>query len=235
MDDMNRILDKIKKLLARADADRNDNEHERAIAMRQAASLMAKHGLDMSDIGNDDTSTFGPMGSVEIKTGQVDKWVTSVYWSIARLNGCTTLRMQGKSMKIFGRAMRVTVARQMADYVIASVMREAQAVKTDYPHIHGRQFTKDFGDGAASGVHLQVDKILEAQKRGDLGDEQLSSSRALVLVNQHALALREANALMHSMHSVRKGTGTMTRRNDAYAHGKYYGSNISLNAQIKKG
>jgi len=41
---MNRetAIEKIQKLLARADADRNDNDHEREIALRQANALMAK-------------------------------------------------------------------------------------------------------------------------------------------------------------------------------------------------
>ena len=45
-----KIIDKIAKLLARADESRNDNPHEREIAMRQANSLLVKHGLSMTDV-----------------------------------------------------------------------------------------------------------------------------------------------------------------------------------------
>lgn len=230
---MNLVISKIKKLLARADAQRNDNSHEREIAMRQATILLAKHGLAMSEVeGAGDAHGFGALGKLEISTGRAARWIPMIYNQIGRLNGCKVLRLPGRGVVLFGRAMRVTVARQMADYVINSICREADLQHSKTPHVHGRKFRTDFGDGAASGVYQQVNDILEAQKRGQLGDDQLSGSMAMVVVNQHKNALAEADRHMRSNYSVRSGSAKQARVSNAFYAGREYGRNVSLNTQV---
>lgn len=237
-DETNRILDKIRKLLARADADRNDNEHEREIAMRQAQALLTKHGLDMAEVGETDPSVYeGALGKIEVEV-QVAYWVSSVYHVIAELNGCTTIKQcwrgRGSSrITIFGRATRVTTARAMGDYVVASVKREMNAKHAEMPWMNKNKFSNDYGVGAAHGVNLQVKRILAEMKKGVVGEEQLSDSRALVVVDQHALATQGAFALRdETFPKLRKGGSMRAEGNAAYKAGRDFGSNIGLNKQV---
>lgn len=47
------IIRKITALLARADQNQNDYEHEREIALRQANYLLVKHGLDLATLNKE--------------------------------------------------------------------------------------------------------------------------------------------------------------------------------------
>lgn len=233
-----KVMAKIRKLLARADANKNDNEHERAIAMRQAHALLTKHGIDIDDVGEASTVevNYGALGelAVAVNGTRPDKWMLSIYHSMAVMNGCYSF-VRGKDRKIVmvGRALRVTVARQMGDYVMASILSECKRVhQARYSHIHGRVFSVDFGDGAAAGVRAQVEEIIKNMKKGELDGEKLSDSHALVVVNQHALALKEGKELAYNKYNIGRGTSRVSRMSDAYSHGVDHGRSIQLNAQV---
>lgn len=233
---MNKILSRVQKMLARADADRNDNEHEREIAMRQAHALLAKHGLSMADVKDADvTDAFGPLGELKVSAVGAQAWVGATYLAIAKLNGCFVFK-SAPNLVIVGRAARATVVKQMAQYVIESIYREAgnahEASKRRGERIHGRRFKTDFCNGALAGVGAQVRKILADMERGKLGEEQLSKSHAMVVVNQHALATKEAADLARDKYRLRKAGTRTVRYTSAYDQGEEYGSSMSLNNQI---
>lgn len=231
MSDNDKIIDKVRKLLARADEARNDNEHERAIAMRQAHALLAKHGLAMEDVSTRDEAAaeLGKVGRAPATLRTRAVWERGVYVAVARLHGCETVFIveRGEETKVYviGRRLRVMVAREMAAYVVQSILREAEA--------WGRNAAA-FGVGAWTGVSRQVDTILAQQARGIVGDEQVSQSTALVLVDQHKQAIAEAKGAaadffprMRSAQRYRyNGNG------DAMRAGKQYGERVSLNNQI---
>ena len=50
----NPIIDRIRKLLALADASRNPNEAEAEAAMRMATRLLSQNNLDLSDVQSSD-------------------------------------------------------------------------------------------------------------------------------------------------------------------------------------
>lgn len=233
------VMAKIRKLLARGDEARNDNEHERAIAMRQASALMARHGLEMSELADaPEADTFGALGQLPVDVDS-SMWVGAVYWTIAELHGCTAFRRSGRGygtkMVIIGRAMRATVAKAMAAYVVASIKREATR---QYALADGwtaaRTFHANFGQGAASGVRKQVRELLAAQATGDLGDVQVSASQALVVVSQHKASLAEADAHMRANNKISAGRATRMG-GVGYGEGRAYGTGLSLNAQIGGG
>lgn len=236
MDDTAKIVAKIRKILAYADEDRNDNENERATALRQAHALLAKHGLEMADVQVGDDNPFGALGRVKIDISGV--WKRQTVNAIGRLYGCYVFRTEGTStISIVGRQAKVVVARAMATYVITSIDREARAA-ANRSAVHGKTFLNSFGRGAAAGVWRQVNAILAAQAAGKIDGEQLTASRALVVVNQHALALTEAQA------AARRLTGCEFRNDrsakasvdaDAYYAGARYGSKLSLNTQLGSG
>jgi hypothetical protein len=65
---MNSLLTKIRKLLALADTSANDNETERATALRQAESLMVKHSITMADLGEQEQlDQIGELGLTKVR------------------------------------------------------------------------------------------------------------------------------------------------------------------------
>jgi hypothetical protein len=223
----NRVIAKIQKLLARGDEDRNDNEHEREIAMRQAHALLAKHGLDMTDVTDAAVvrEHLGPVvrGQCGLTTRYL--WEASAWNVIAELHGCRIVRsVQDKAVWVIGRQVRCDVVKSTARYVIASIKREAMMGGYN-PH--------RFGVGACNSVHKKVREILAAVAQGQLGDEQVSTGTALIVVEQHKQALIEADqAKGEFFPNLRKGRVRGVRADDSYTAGKAYGASIGLNTQV---
>jgi len=223
----NSIIDKIQKLLARGDADRNDNEHERTIAMRQAHSLLAKHGLSMADISEaEQTEATGALGRQSVEIGRY-VWQSGVYGQIAKLHGCAIIResRRGKqTVWLIGRHLHCEIAKNMAAYICHSIAMQAAR--------EGHNITQ-FGTGAWNGLAQQVRDILANMAQGKVNGEQLSTGTAMVLVNQHHKALTEAQDTLRSFwpHTTKGGT-YRSRGGDSYSAGHNYGRKVGLNKQV---
>jgi hypothetical protein len=225
----NKIVEKIAKLLARGDESRNDNEHERAIAMRQAHAMLARHGLEMADVTGaaELREHLGPLvrGECGLETRYV--WEAGIWGQIARLNGCDIVRVGGKrAVWLIGRQVRAHAIKSLARYVVASVIREAHA---QHYAING------FGQGAWQAVAVQVARILADMSRGNLNGCAVSTATALMLVDQHKLALAE---VVHAKGQFWPGgltsqRSTRTRDAAGYQAGYDYGARIGLNTQLR--
>jgi hypothetical protein len=240
-----KVLAKVQKLLARANDERNDSDNERETAMRQANALLAKHGLSMAEMDAfEEKETFGPKGKLEIKDYGRAVWKRIVLNQIAKLNGCMVITStkwdydgdrprRVKMIYVIGRAVRATVTRQMADYVIESIEREGKRVRrNEYPSVNGRTFMTNFGTGASQGVARQVKDILAAQREGQIGDQQVSRDQALVVVNQHRQAMEEAMATIKQLFGKTRSSSYYGGQGSGSAEGRAYGKSINLNGQI---
>lgn len=234
------IIRKISALLARADQNQNDNEHEREIALRQANYLLAKHGLDIATLTREHQEVAqGPMYESDDLIGRT-LWKASVYSSIAKLHNCTCIHSpQNQSIHVLGRKAMVQVARSLADWVIRSIEREmpiAWDAVEGKASINRRSFHTSFGNGAAAAVTNTVTRIIADRRKGRIGDEQLSRSQALILVNQDRKALIESEKYRDKLYP-RRSAGTRSRSESpqGYAAGRNFGSRLSLNDQLKDG
>ncbi len=82
------LIRKIQALLARADKDRNDNENEREIALRQANAMMAKHNLSIVELSEAEQREELGMVTEGHKSLSGAVWKAVVYSAVAKLNGC---------------------------------------------------------------------------------------------------------------------------------------------------
>jgi hypothetical protein len=227
-----KIIDKITKLLARADESRNDNPHEREIAMRHANSLLVKHGLSMNDISDQSElqDNYGALGRKQHTLTSRFVWEAGVWAAIADLNGCRVIRTprRGKvSIWIVGRQLNCTVTQQIAEYAVNSIRREAK----------NQGFTAcAFGVGAWTGIREQVKEIIAAKLRGELDGDQLPESTALIVVNQHKNAIAETGkAYREFFPRAVSGSYGYGGNRSGMAAGKDYGKSINLNNQIGAG
>ena len=235
---MNRetAIEKIQKLLARADADRNDNDHEREIALRQANALMAKHELSSIDLTeSEQRKELGDLTESDDRVGTA-VWNSSIYSSIAEMNNCQVIRSHNKTIHILGHSSKVAITRDLAAYCIRSIKREIPKAWNAYigkANASKRSFNTSFGNGAANAIYTNVHNIIDARKRGNINGEQLSSSQAMILVDLHKKQLAEVNAFFKKAYpSTRKGSGSRSYSNAGYSAGKSFGSGLSLNNQL---
>jgi len=232
MNDTNqgKILDKVRRILARADEARNDNEHERAIALRQAHALLAMHGLAMADVNTADEARdeLGAVGRGFVEFENRLLYPVGIYTAIARLNGCAAVKIpNGKAppkLAIIGRRLSVSMTRQIGAYVVESVRREAATWGLD---------ANSYGVGAWAGVSQQVDLILLRQAEGLIGDEQVSRSNALVITNQYLASVAEATTAMRGFYPTTKPARRYASYGNptAQAAGRSYGEAIGLNGK----
>ena len=236
---MNRetAIEKIQKLLARADADRNDNDHEREIALRQANALMAKHELSSIDLTeSEQRKELGDLTESDDPIG-TSLWLATIYSAIAKMNNCQAIRSpHNKTIHILGHSSKVAITRDLSAYCIRSIKREMPNAWNGFigkANESKRSFNTSFGNGAANAIYSNVREIIRARNNGNINGEQLSSSQAMILVDIHKKQLAEVNAFFKKAYpSTRKGSGSRSYSNAGYSAGKSFGSGLSLNNQL---
>jgi len=219
MDD--KILNKIRNILARADKDQNDNEHEREIAMRQASSLLAKHGLSIGDV-KQKTEDLGKVGRSKVDVLRF-VWIAGIYDQIAKLNNCKVIRGD-RELWVIGHRLYVEATKTMAEFLVRSIRREAKINRHD-----GVQF----GNGAWSGISQQVKQIIGEQAQGLIEGKQ--TGKGLILVDQrkqHQLACTKAVTEFFGKTS--KGRGHRQRHTDDRAAGERFGKSVNMNGGSHK-
>lgn len=222
MSEDTKIVKKIKALLAKADAERNDNENEREIAMRMAIKMMDEHSITSVQL-RDEEDERG-VGHAETKSSI---WKCNVIRHIGDLYGCKVYRTSGRTGRTFvigKESHRVTVL-SLAEYVIHSIEREARRNHAG----RGRKFIASFKKGSTNGLGHQVQELLEARKRG----ETTSASTALVVVGHYAAEMK-ANEEWLALQGVKLQPGRRQRASsvEGWRAGQTYGKSISLNNQV---
>lgn len=173
-----KVLEKIRKLLERANDERGSTEGERETAMRMATSLMAKYQLDMADIPQAQREKNDPLGRFDGE-GWYLPWVQNIRNSIACLFDCRYINMgkinatRGKYTYV-GRASNATTAMLMADWIVKDALREADRVGGHRLNTAGRSF----GLGFAMQLSARV-AFIRAEAAKEIKE---STGRDLVLV-----------------------------------------------------
>jgi hypothetical protein len=122
----NPIIDRIRKLLALADASRNPNEAEAEAAMRMATRLLSQNNLDLSDVQSSDPNNR-PVGEhpVPCSRAPAETWKAILANSVAPLYYAKVYRM-GDELRYVGRPHNTIVASEMTAYLIRAIDRLAE-------------------------------------------------------------------------------------------------------------
>jgi hypothetical protein len=132
MNDREKILARIKKCLALS---RSSNEHEAAIALRQAQALMREHGISDSDVAASYASeTRGRSGASRTP---VD-WETGLAQTVAKTIGCEVIfcSSREKGSWIF---IGCNSADQICEYAFAVLHRQLKRARSEYIKKHLRR------------------------------------------------------------------------------------------------
>lgn len=222
-----RILAKIRKLLARG-ADDRGNENEREMAMRQAHAMLIQHNLSMADVGSS-----APQEEREQRNSKLSvfPWARGIAHSIAQGFFCTYFFSRGAGKlathSFVGKQSNAITAQELAEYVIASVFKELRARYGSETAPEARSF--------AVGVESAVRARCAAMRReAELAEKPASDGRALVLASLYASEklANDAWVAQHVGKLVTQKDRTKGVQGLAYAAGKVHGNSISLNRQV---
>lgn len=229
-----RLLKKIRHLLARADENRNDNEHEREIALRQAETLMAKHLISHIDLSeNEQRDLIGDLSDIEIPRNSRELWPVSVMASLSKLYRCRVVKLEGNRLHIFGHQTNIDILKSMTDYCVKSIRREMQTAYESQPGFKSnrRRFNTSFGNGASNGIGQQVKQLIEQRDRGEISE--MEKSTALVIVDLYKHQQRQVNGHLKTVYP-RLSRSRGSRSTDSAGHyaGKRFGESIHLGGQL---
>lgn len=221
MSNTDKILDKIRKLLALSE--RNNSPEEAAAAAALAADMLFEHKLSMADVETPDEYEDS-LGSIDFQcAGAV--WKTSLVHGVSRAfycRGCTVAKRDPetngqKIVRIVGKLSDVQSASYMAAYLINEIDQLAKQHAGN-----GRRWTNSFKVGAVSTVLNRLDEQKKAQ---EVKVAAAPAGTALVLRN-------DAVAVQHYFRQLfpRTVSGSRMRATsgDGFSAGKEAGAGISL-------
>lgn len=224
-----RVLDRVRKMLALAN-DAAATEGERDNAMRMAYATLAKHNLDMADVGSNQTQ--------EVREEQMSRmsaypWARAIAHSVAGLFFCSYYyaRAGGASAHHYfvGRQSNAITANEMAQYIISSVFKE---LRQRFPSQTAPQ-ARAFATGVADALRVRCYRLRkEAEQASQVA--QAGTGRELVLASLYDQEQKANQAWMDA------NVGELVTQKDrshaasgsAYNAGISHGKSISLNNQI---
>ena len=193
-DDQEAILSKIKKLLALA---RSDNENEAAIAAAKAQTLLIEYNISREEL-----DSFSDAKAEKVIQVQVDgknkhnrsAWYDTLAYTVAQANLCTTL-ISGSGIIWIGKTTNIEVAQYIFDNLVRDlsricdtawgIMLKIQKLDRTRPTVHGKIWKNNFYHGANQSIRERLRANLVQLKVAD-------NVRALVVRNDI-----ELNEYMH--------------------------------------
>jgi hypothetical protein len=221
----NSIVEKIRKLLALADSNKNSHEHERNVAMQAAMDLLAKHNLSMTQVNNS-TLEIQPE---EVKANfKLEPWIRHVLSAVCQLY-YTDYYMTAKrdwsgrierSPVFVGTSENIAVTIDMATWLINSVRRESNRLYKD-PYER-----RSFRLGAAVRISQRTFEIRNAERKA----ATKSGTNIMVLRNQLERA-NEAHLATKNLQPFKSRPVYLDE--NAYTDGEAFGSQVGLNRHVR--
>ncbi len=229
MSNQEKVLDKIRKLLAMANDDRG-NEQERDTALRMAHTLLTKHGLELQDVEEAARDAVDPRGTFDFESWSMP-WTREIRHYVGKLFMCEYIfghkRSGTKQVHWYvGRESNAATAMYMSTYVIESILKEGRRL---YTHNLSPQ-TRSFAVGCVRRLAVRIEKMI-ADKAEEVG---CGTGTSLVLLD---LAKREQLANMDFIKDwdvKEKSVRQSEVDQHAFRKGVEYGGKIGLNVQIAK-
>jgi hypothetical protein len=239
-----KVLDKIRKLMAKADPERGATKEEAASFAAKAAALLEEHKLSMTDVEFLEMQTTDPVREwyvdhteLGLKTKRTRQaWSQTLAAAVARAHGCEILVHRGvNNFTLVGRQQDAEVATYMYHYlftVASTTARRAYGA-------HYRQCEREGRVWAARGFHesFLTAFVYEVARRYRERKEERGTGTALIRLDQEAAAVKDF--LDSTYGANRKSARALTHkvRNAAGVEaGRMAGRNVNLtNTGVKSG
>lgn len=229
---MEKILERVKKLMALAG--NNPSEAEASAAMAKAHAILAEHNLTLNDLPEEKVSK----PEVHRAEGFYGfPWARSIAQAIAHLYFCEMFfyHAQGNKKTTFcfvGKEHNTRTAAYVAQHVINAVMRESHKVMRAQGG--GNSVANSFQYGASGRIGQRCRELIAAAKQGNLQGSGGANLPALApLYNQE----QEANRAVIDSLSLKTGKARQANIKDyaGYQAGRSFGDRVQLTQSVKGG
>jgi hypothetical protein len=239
--DMQKIVERVKKMLEMAKGKAEGGEHERENAMRMVHAYLAKYNLDMATVEGSKSQQARKQEESEggPRTHHPHQffgrpWARCAAAAVADLCFCMYLYRSARVSKdcthlFIGRTANAVTASYLAEYVCVSIHQEGR--RRQRREGLSNPWFLDFAWGAAMIVQERCKLLKQSAGQKVNG----SAGTELVLMDYYK-SERAANADYQQVAFPRLKTGSMgkgVRGTGGYAEGREYGSTINLNRQMK--
>lgn len=184
--DLNRIVDRVKKLLALS---ASANPHEAALAAAKAQELLFRHNLSLATV---EAELVDGQGSAYVSdrfdSGGWMDWRRRLLAAVARNNFCRGVSYQGtRDVGIVGEPHNVLVVKHLYAFLVREVLRLADLEAAEQPDLtpdDARAWKRSFYQGA---VRTIAGRLADQRQR-----DVASDHRAMALVVRKDQELDEA-------------------------------------------
>jgi hypothetical protein len=229
-----KVLSKVKKMLNLAN-DSGAAEGERDNALRMAHAMLAKHNLSLGEAESHGGKKEDRLrDTIETKSYP---WMRRAAFAVGELFFCkyyVSVFDRGQKAKHYfiGLESNVVTAKEISAYVIASIVKEANALKKDHPEPN--KFWLSFCKGAADALWWRCAALRKEAEQASAVAPTMSSGTALVLSSLYA---SEKVANDHFLATVldvklKEGKNRERRAGEGYREGSAFGNKVSLNRQV---
>ena len=210
--EQNKLVERIKKLLALSA--NNPNPHEAKVALKRAQKLLAENDMSMTSLTEVEDECVG-----EIHGKNVQKWSCTVYGAITNLYQCEYIINPNPPARhiVIGTLANRTTAILIINYVLKAIRIESKGKSAS------------FRNGAALGVSQSCYEILENEKKNK---EVIIPGTGLIAADIRLVRNSSNDRYINDEH----GNVSTSRRSRTYYNqsGLEFGSSLSINPQINK-
>ena len=222
-------IEKIKKLLAKADTSRNSSEEEAEVAMKMAMAMMNSADISMSDVqASSMDDEFGELGHSWLNGGEAKQyfnWKKILIQNLAYFFDCAVINCaEGRKSKLdlIGRESNRITCEIFYNWIHDRTMKEAKEK-------YGSQTAKrnSYCLGVAQGIANKIKQIKQIKQIKPKEENAKVNGWGIVLID-------EVNKLMCELypHLTHGKIKTTMSDGSAYAAGREVGRNTSLKHQF---
>ena len=236
MEDRDRIIDRIRKVMAMTSS---PNENEAASAAQRAQELLALYNIDISEVNSAQAKEKSGNIQQEKFSSKTKARHTMLRGACARMYFCEYYFMRadgGQMFNVFvGEPHNTTVAKLMSEYLISAVWKMAKQSAKQYPPSERSRYRNSFLNAAACHIAQRIYERIEMSKKqqtvtsdgrnlpalASLYDQ--SANRIAKFYQDQGIRLRVGKSRMKSTHAA----GSMD--------GREAGNRVSLDPQLNPG
>lgn len=231
--DQDKIIAKVTKLLATANGTAEGGEHERNTAMKMALNLLAKHNLSMADC---ETPTEGREAT--IIEHDLCPWLRVVANSVAKMyfSHFFSSRIHGKQRMKFnfiGLESNVATSISMTNWIIKSMRKEAAKARKTFGH--GAAWETSFYNAAACRIS---ERCIALRQEAEAASKPQATGTGMVLASLYdqedkanSAYIKDVLGKILTTGKIRMSGGSL----DGLAAGREFGSNVNLSNQLTGG
>ncbi len=233
--DREKIIERIKSLMALGDSSRNDSEAEAATAIKKMQELLQKHNLDISEISVDDPNAV-KVGegivdeiSAEFRKSSLSSWegsLAATVGSATETKAYTEMHYipgtkSGKIFKIrfIGTPWDVAVAKEMYKFLHSTIKRLSIRY---YPNKSSDQ--RCFMEGCCGRLNERISE----QNAKFRNQQQTNQKYALMVVSKKDAIDIYCKEKLQMMKAKKIGFGQGENNNMAYQHGRSAANKIDI-------